>query len=183
MPSLARIQKTFCTRSLRGFSLLELMVSVMVISVAGIILLNRLSYYQEMAEKADMEYTISALKSALRMRMATLMIEGRAQEFRSLAQENPMDWLEQKPANYLTLELPHDPRFTLAGHWYFDSAKRVLVYLPKHNDYFQADGYGQKRVRLQVIFLRNEALAVNDKRPNRPTDSVAIALIEVYKWF
>jgi prepilin-type N-terminal cleavage/methylation domain-containing protein len=176
-------QRTFGLKRPRGFSLLELMVAISVISIVGIVLLNRLSYYQEMAEKADMEYTVSAIKSALRMRMASLMIEGRAQEFRSLAQENPMDWLEKKPANYLTLQLPVDPRFSLAGQWYFDAPNRMLVYLPKHNDYFQPDKSGQKRVRLQVTYLRNEAAHVNDNRPNRPTDSVAVTLIEPYKWF
>ncbi|HEY8100803.1 MAG TPA: type II secretion system protein [Burkholderiaceae bacterium] len=183
MPREVRTQKTFCARRLSGFSLLELMVAVMIISIAGIVLLNRLSYYQEMAEKADMEYTISALKSALRMRMASLMIDGRAQEIRSLALENPMDWLEKKPANYLTLQLPRDPRFTLEGNWYFDSANRVLAYQPKHNNYFQPDSSGQKRIRLQVTYLRNEAVPANDNHPNRPTDSVAVTLIEPYKWF
>lgn len=170
-------------RRICGFSLWELMVSVTVISIVGIVLLHRLAYYQEMAEKADTEYTISALKSALRMRMASLMIDGRAQEIRFLALENPMDWLEKKPANYLTLELPHDPRFTLEGQWHFDSANRVLVYQPRHNNYFQPDSSGQKRIRLQVTYLRNEAVPANDNRPNRPTDSVAITLIEPYKWF
>lgn len=175
--------RTFGLQRRGGFSLLELMVALTVISIVGIVLLNRLSYYQEMAEKADMEYTVSAIKSALRMRMASLMIEGRAQEFRLLAQENPMDWLEKKPANYLTLQLPVDPRFSLEGHWHFDAANRMLVYLPKHNNYFQPDKSGQKRIRLQVTYLRNEATAANDQRPDRPTDSVAVALIEPYKWF
>jgi general secretion pathway protein G len=178
-----RVGATFGMKKLRGFSLLELTVTVTVISIVALTLLNRLSYYQEMAEKADMEYTISALKSALRMRMAKLMIEGRAQEFRALAEQNPMDWLEKKPANYLTLEVPHDPRFSLEGTWYFDSTARVLTYIPKHNEYFQPDRSGQKRVRLHLVYLRNEAVGSSDERITRPTDSVAVALIEPYKWF
>ena len=50
-------------RSQVGFSLLELVVAILIVGVFWWILLQRLTYYQEVAEKARMEYTASCLQT------------------------------------------------------------------------------------------------------------------------
>lgn len=173
----------FPVRKFRGFSLLEFLVGVISIGIIATILLNRLLYYQEAAEKTNMEYTMSMMKSALRSRMASLLIEGRAQEYIRLAQENPMDWLEPKPDNYLGKLANPDPGQLAAGNWYFDSANGTTVYLVGRGKYFQPDTTGQKRVRLRVTFVRNRANSQSNHDPIEPTDTVALSLVEPYKWF
>lgn len=163
--------------------MLEFAVAVAAIGILSGILLNRLHYYQELAEKADMEYTIGAIKSALSLRMATMLVDGRAQEFNLLAQENPMDWLEETPRHYRGRIANNIGGQTSAGGWYFDSDTRSLVYVVENGDHFQPNSDGRKRVRLRVISLRNQPSPTLDDGAAQATDSVALSLIEPYKWF
>jgi len=170
------------TRS-RGFSLLELAVAVAAIGILAVTLLNRLHYYQEAAEKADMEYTVVSLKSVLRLRMSTMLVEGHAQEFSTLALQNPIDWLEEKPRNYRGVVASRTGAPMQPGSWYFDSDARTLVYVVDRSEHFQPDSEGQKRVRLRVTTLRNQPGSTSDNGVARTSDSVTLSLIEPYKWF
>ena len=55
-------------RCARGLTLFEFVVSLTVVMVFAGVLLERLRFYQEAAEKAAMEYTVSTLKTALQIR-------------------------------------------------------------------------------------------------------------------
>jgi prepilin-type N-terminal cleavage/methylation domain-containing protein len=168
---------------LRGFSLLELMIAVIAIGVVATILLNRLFYYQELAEKAEMEYTINAVKSALRLRMAGHLVAGQAQHYVLLAKENPMDWLELKPRNYQGL-LPNSPADELIpGSWYFDATAKTLIYIVKHGAHLQTSATSPKQIRWQISFLRNQPESLDTNGVVLASDSVAIKAISSYKWF
>ena len=84
-----------------GATLLEFAVTASVLGILAFVLLDRMTYYQERAEKANMEYTVATVKTALLVEFSTLMVEGRMQESPALLLRNPMDWLVPKPANYL----------------------------------------------------------------------------------
>lgn len=165
-----------------GFSLFELLVVIALISTLATVLLNRLAYYQEAAEKANMEYTISALRSALRLHIATLMVEGRAQQNILLAQQNPMNWLETKPGNYAGQFANPDSGAITPGSWYFDTADSTLVYLVRHGEYFESTNSGAKRVRLRMQVVPNRPNAANDPFAGQPTDTVKLGLMEPYRW-
>ena len=170
------------TRS-RRMALFEFAVVVAMIGALSAVLLNRLHYYQEVAEKSDMEYTVGAIKSALRMRMATMMVEGHAQEFHVLAEQNPMDWLDQKPHSYRGSLANPTSKQVQPGSWYFDSTKRCLVYVLERGDQFLPNSGGQKRVRWQMTILRNQFDPMLQNGAAQATDSVALRLVEPYKWF
>lgn len=167
-------------RRFRGFSLLELMVAAVLIGIVVTVLLDRLLYYQEAAEKASMDYTVRTIESALRMRMATLLIEGRTQEYASLARENPMDWLSEKPGNYAGQFKGPDIDRIPAGDWYFDLGSHTLIYLIKRGDHFESGISGPKRVRFRVSLIRNppEGMEVD-----QPVAGVTLRLVEPYRWF
>ena len=48
--------------------------------------------------------------------LASLMIEGHAQETVRLARQNPIDWLDQKPGNYLVK--PDGTSYDLDAYWW-----------------------------------------------------------------
>jgi len=167
-----------------GFSRLELMVAVLVIAILAGILLERLLHYQEMAEKARMEYAISSIKSGLRQRMASLLVAGRAQDYRLLAKQNPMDLLEGKPDNYAGELTAVDGEQLASGTWYFDQEARALVYLVRRGAHFQSAGAGRKRVRLKIVIVQNSAEAGKGSgSEDDPVNSVAIEIVEPYRWF
>jgi len=124
-------------------------VSAIIIAVFAGLLLNRLHYYQEVVEKTNMEATVKALQSGLRFEMARTLMAGQKIDYRHLAQENPMSWLERKPPNYLG-DYRRDAGALTKGAWYFDAVNRELIYLPALDGHFVPDSEGRKRVRYRV---------------------------------
>ena len=149
-----------------------------VISLLAGVLLERLLFYQEMAERANVESMISLFKSGLRIHMAELLIHGRAQEYPSLATENPVDWLDEKPENYRG-SLPDGHSSELqSGSWYYDMPTHTLIYLVKHGRYFKPDSEGLKRVRLHVVPVVNPD--TDSKQPR--VLGMQMLLVEPYRW-
>src|SRR5438128_2565943 len=76
-----------------GFTLIELIVVVCIVALCAALLLDRLRFYQEAAEKAVMEYTVATVKSALQLRVAAMLVRGEEKNIGSLVRANPVDWL------------------------------------------------------------------------------------------
>ena len=171
-------------RKSAGATLLEFAVAASVLGVLAFVLLDRMTYYQEWAEKANMEYTAAALKSALRIEFSTMMVEGRMREGSALARQNPMSWLDKKPANYLGEFDGAPPDTQPRGGWYYDRSARVLVYRVSQSRYFEPDSRGRQEVRFRVM-------AIYDKSPDdmnlgaspMPPSGIKLILVEPYKWF
>ena len=159
-------------RDSHGFTLVELAVAVAVIAAAVAILLSRLAYLQEMAEKAAMESVARAVKTGLQLRLAELIATRRQGEVGLLEVEDPMRWLEARPENYDGFYGSGIDR----GKWYFDSGKRHLVYIVKSGDRLELDtGASTGEIRFQarlikdrVAFAGGAAESVTAIRPALP---------------
>ena len=168
----------------RGFSLLELAGSLVLLAIAATVLLGRLAYYEELAEKAKMEATIRAIRSAMQVRMAKMMIEGRVQEYHLLTRQNPIDWLDdRKPDDYRGAFSSSDMADQTAAGWYFDTTENTLMYLPRNGRYFQSDSAGTKRVRLKVRPVSGQPAGSGPSTAGSAADTVRLELVEPYRWF
>jgi len=136
----------------RGFTLLELVVCLLVFSALVTVLLERLAYYQELAEKAAMESTARVVKTGLQIRLAQLIITNRQAEAAVLERGDPVQWLEVRPANYGgAWREPAEP-----GNWYFDAPRRELVYVARTGNRLEIDGRPDGRqLRFQVRLLKD----------------------------
>ena len=148
----------------RGFTLLEFAVTVLVAATVSAFLLNRLGFYQEQAELAASRQLVGALRTALHARAAQLQAAGQADALRALAEDNPMNLLESKPANYLgEFDAPDPEKIGHAG-WVFDARDKSLVYLLPNAERFT---FGTARLlKFKVEFLRTpehkaQSLALN----------------------
>ena len=138
-------------RRQRGFSLLELAVVAVILSVLLGLLLERLNFYQEAAERARFEATLQGYKTALQIRIAELMIQRRESEARMLEVENPTRWLSEKPTDYGG-RYPEQPE---PGVWYFDEASSELVYVANSARRLAVEsreGLKQLRFRVKIIY-------------------------------
>src|SRR5712692_3148295 len=126
-----------------GLTLIELIVVICIIGVSAAVLLERLRFYQEAAEKSAVEYTVGAFKSALQLRVAAMLLKGQERNIESLAHVNPVNWLMEPPR----------------GSWYFDATRNELVYVPNLDDHLErlADGSKRLRFRVQISFGSAEA--------------------------
>jgi prepilin-type N-terminal cleavage/methylation domain-containing protein len=135
------------TQLQRGFSLLEFSVVAVVLVVLSGVFLERLTYYQEAAERARFESELQIFKTGLQLRMAELISTNREQQIRQLETENPLRWLDQKPAYYAG-EYPLSPE---SGAWYFDSVARELVYVVNQDRFLSVENpVKPKQLRFRV---------------------------------
>lgn len=165
---------------LRGASRLEMLAALVLIGIVAALLLERLTRYQEYAEKAVMEATITNMRSGLRVRVAELMINGRMAQMGGLLDENPIAWLAAPPPNYGGLLARPDGGKALPGYWYFDAGRRQLVYFPRHRRFFQPGVNGANEVRLQAM-----ARAPGGGMTRSPTgmvEGVSLVLLRGYRW-
>jgi general secretion pathway protein G len=132
-----------------GLTLIELMVVACIIAVCAALLLERLRFYQEAAEKASMEYTVAVVKSALQLRVAALLLRGEVQNIGSLARANPVEWLLEPPAGYRGEFRAPQPAVP-PGSWYFDATRNELVYVPDLDSQLARLADGSKRIRFRV---------------------------------
>lgn len=166
-----------------GFTLLELIVVIIVVAIFAAILLGRFLLYQELAEKASMEQTAGAVRSALNIQVAGLIARGGTQEIPKLATLNPVIFLNEKQKNYVGEFYEAALEDIPPGSWYFDLKHKELVYLVHSGEYFVPDEKGDKRVRFKVDLVYNENLlpsAAGAER--RELGGVVLKEVVPYTW-
>jgi prepilin-type N-terminal cleavage/methylation domain-containing protein len=162
-----------------GFSLLELVVCLAVILLVAGMLLSRLHYYQEAAERADMEYTANTLKLALQLRIGRDLGQQRPVDYAAVMSENPVSWLERPMKGYRGEVGQAEARLLPRGSWYFDHPRRELVYLPLRDSQLAPDSDGFKRIRYRLRLVRAQAGARKD---DTAVLGVQLAPAEPYRW-
>jgi hypothetical protein len=141
------------------------------------VLLDRLAYYQELAEKAAMESTARVIKTGLQIRLAQLIIANRQAEASVLETADPVQWLETKPVNYGGAY--HED--AQSGAWYFDGPARQLVYFVTTGRRLELDGQtGPKQVRYRVRVLKDRISLAGG--PVESVTGVTLAAVTPYRW-
>jgi len=135
-----------------GFALLELAVAAVVFSLLTGVLLNRLVPYIGESEYVAAKQLISSMRTALSVRSARAASAGGQGALLAVAQENPMDWLAERPKNYLGEYYSPNESELQRGNWYFDKANRTLVYLSSSRKSFSSET--PKFLRFKVELLR-----------------------------
>lgn len=160
-----------------GFSLLEFVISLTIVAVLGGVLLDRVLYYREQAEKAAMEQVAQDLRSSVNLRVAELTLENRFKELAALPEQNPMDLLGSKPQNYLGVLPAGRLQEVVSGSWYFDKTSREVVYFVDLGQNFTPDAQGMKRVAWHVVLVPAAEGTTGLPQWAR------FELVRPYKWF
>ena len=138
-------------RAGRGFTLFELAVTVAVIGILVTVLLSRMGYYRAEAERLAFEQTVTALRAEVRLRTFALAIAGKSGEVGGLAGKNPMNWLAQKPPNYLGEFYSPDTKKLASGNWFFDRSDGLLVYLLNQSNTFDSEGSELLKFKVSLL--------------------------------
>ena len=111
-----------------GFSLLEMVTVIAIISILVAVALDRLLPYIDEAERISVIRLEGQLRSTLMMEAAERIVRGQSATLTELNGSNPVHFLLEPPKNYVG-ELDSPPAAdTAARHWYFDTASQRLTY-------------------------------------------------------
>lgn len=159
-----------------GFTLLELTVVVVVISVLFLFAYQRYLDLLVDVEKASVEQTLGILRSAVGMTVARKIVDGNPQMLRNLEGTNPVDLLSQVPKSYLGEDVDSETLKENTGVWYFDRTRGLLVYQVKNIEAFYSEIPGLKQARFRLVAVYDD---------ERKTTLVGLSLrpIEKYSWF
>lgn len=157
----------------RGISRMEFAISVAVICIAATVLLGSALYYEELAEKTEVELTMRNIRAGLRYQVADRMILGRMGELAALDGSNPVRWLEHPPRNYVGERRAANLEGPDKGEWCFDPDRKELRYRPRLRNYLSPE--------LPVLHWR--VVVVIGTSGSRSIESLALVNLEPYRWF
>jgi general secretion pathway protein G len=168
--------------SRRGFTLFELVVVIVIISILAGLFMNRVMFYQELAEKTAMEQMAGTVQNALLMQYGKILTRGQTDDIPALAIDNPMHWLQRKPRNYAGEFYGATPESVAPGNWMFDLKSRELIYVLQHTAHFKPGKDGLPWIRFHVVYRHEKPQPVSLR--DSPAELVGILFepVEPYVW-
>ncbi|WP_218147341.1 type II secretion system protein [Duganella sp. CF517] len=143
---------TFVTQKQRGVGLLEFASVLVIVGILTTVLLHRIWRYHGEADEAAMRVTVAHLRTALEIKVAHGKLPGGTIDLTILAEQNPFDWLKDKPANYAGEYFSPSDADIGAGNWCFDRRDKSVVYLLNLRSGFL--DASTKRLKFKVKLLR-----------------------------
>jgi hypothetical protein len=167
-----------------GSKLFEFVFVVLLVGILSMVVLDYMLHYIEVAEKSAMDNTVMNLRSALRLRLAEVLVHDNVTEGIRLARDNPMNWLQEMPPNYAGEFNDPEPGSIAQGKWYFDTSRRELVYLVDMGREFVPDRKGLKRVRYRIYAPYLNKAVKENRQPtvNDVVGDISLLVAEPYRW-
>ena len=166
----------------QGFTLLELVVVIIIISILGLFALDRIFVIRIAAEQAAVKQLVGTIKSALGLEVARLALDGNLTAVAKLDKTNPMLLLSQTPGNYIGAK-DETNHIKEPGAWYFDIKQKALVYNVLYSEGFQTSLTGVPRIRYRIKLIYNDQN--NNNRFDARYDSIGgldLLPIERFSW-
>ncbi|MDZ4201701.1 MAG: prepilin-type N-terminal cleavage/methylation domain-containing protein [Gallionella sp.] len=167
----------------RGFTLIELIIVILIMVVMMGLFMERVSYYQERAEKSAMETVAGTIQSALSMQYGQIMTRGKPSDIAALAQDNPMNWLQKKPQNYAGEFYDPAPSSVAEGSWAYDLKTGDLVYFPRNSEALKSGSDGRKWIRFRVAVQQDASRLPSQQDAPPQLTGLLFEPVEPYAWF
>ena len=137
-------------RDERGFSLLELVIVVVIISLLTVFAIDRLLKLRFEAERVVVQSVVAGLRSALYIDFAAAAAKGQMDRIAGAPGSNPMLRLSEMPETYAGEFYGPDPAVFEPGTWYFDTRDHALVYVLRFPEQFVSPLGGPPRARFRI---------------------------------
>lgn len=117
----------------RGFSLFELVVFILTVSIIYAAAARRFAEFPGEAERANFLSTVNQIQVGINLELFLYLTRGQAAQLHELVGVNPMELLLEPPSNYLGAFSDPAGRQLDRRSWYFDLVRKELVYLINDN--------------------------------------------------
>lgn len=158
-----------------GFTFFEVGVAAVILSILGVVMMQRIAYYQAEAERVAVLSTVASLRTGLHMKVAQLRMTGQGADIAVLAGQNPIAWLGRPPPNYAGEYSKPGPHEVASGSWYFDRTTKTLVYLFTKSKTFREASTERVGFKVELIHLQ----AASTKFPVALESNQSVVLIQV----
>ena len=163
----------------RGFTLIELLVVICAVALLYGVALERLSKYQELAERTAMELNLAAINVALNLKFAALVTSGRVAQIENEVGANPVNVLARPPENYLGELYAPEMAGLPKPSWHYDLRSREFVYIPNRARYLSyPQGTEAGNLRFRIVLIE----ASKDPEAPREIRQPLIASVAPYQW-
>lgn len=169
--------------SIRGFTLFEFVVVIVMIAILSGFLLDRVLPLIGQAERVAFLQTRQQIQSALLLEAAERVVRGESASLAGLTAANPMDLLLEPPGNYAGLISQYTSETMPRRAWFFDDDNGLLVYRPGRQARFQAINGPPDRIELRVSFVyedRDSDGAFNASVDH--FDGLRLESLHLYSW-
>jgi len=157
-------------KSKSGFSLLEIIVVVVIISILFGLAIDHLFKWRITAEKASVQKLVSQMRSAITLQVASYYVKGNLDDVLSMVGTNPLLYLIDIPVTYSGETSKADINTLERGNWLYDRSQNRLIYRVRYPDHFITTLPGIKRIELKVSLVYDDINKNN--RFNRDVDSI-----------
>jgi hypothetical protein len=140
----------------RPLTRFEMGLSAAVVAVVMAAFLARLLDYMEIAERSNMETTVSYINSGINTGLAYDMLEGRPVNMATGLKRNPFELARMSPANFLGELGGRDLASLEKGSWIYDRPTNELIYLPKLRRGLRTED-PQGAIRFRLVQAREKA--------------------------
>lgn len=137
-------------RSQTRFTLLELALVTLIVSVLFTIALDRFLTLMVDAERVHLLHIEGTLKDALGLELTRRVVARELNSIGELAGDNPMELLKEPPGNYLGESYQPDLETLPAGTWIYDTSRQVLIYTVNHTENFHSNLPGRARAEFRL---------------------------------
>ena len=141
---------------LKGFSLLELLIVIIIISTLLGFAIEKLLKLQVQAERSSMEGMIGTMQSAIALTISEHIAKDKIPELRKYLNSNPMALLADTPINYLG-QFEDSPENPEPASWWYEQNSHTLVYFALNQDHFvtQSGHKGQTKFKIVAVYDDN----------------------------
>ncbi len=157
-------------RRSRGFSMFELVVYIISVSIIYAYASNRFVAFPADAERANFIAILTQLQSGVSLEFNLGMSRNSASALAVLDGANPMDLMLRAPSNYLGALSSVDAASLPRRSWYFDLDNRELVYLVENTDQVYQVANGAPVPASQLRFKLEMAYKNEDPQTGLPAD-------------
>lgn len=133
-----------------GFSMLELVVVIIIISVLLTVGISKLMKLQVQAERSAVKSMVGIMQSAIALTISEHIAKDQLRQIKKYVRSNPMRLLAAEPINYKG-SFARQPANLEPASWWFNTRNRTLYYKVSNIDYFSSNSTEKGVIKFKIL--------------------------------